>query len=157
MKRSPALSRTAVSTVVLSAVTMLAAGAIGVGTAAAATAGHHPKRPPAEHVPLSLHRAHLTEHHIDFGHRSKSRTVTGKQAKRLIRAFDRMTTQPTDYIHCEIAGGPVEIVTFRTARHTWVVREGVCTNIIVTRDGKALPTLLANAAWDNAIRHDLGH
>jgi hypothetical protein len=143
-------------TIALTAVAVLAVSAIGTGTAAATSAGHRPKRPAAEHVPLSVHRAHLVRRDDVFGSRRESRIVTGKQATRLVRAFDAMKTQPTNYVHCDIAGGPVEIVTFHTAKHTWAVKEMACSNIIVTRDGTSLPTLLPNAAWDRAVHHDLG-
>jgi hypothetical protein len=144
-------------TIALSAVTLLAVSAIGIGTAAATSASNRPKRPAAEHVPTSVHRAHLVRRDDVFSNNRESRTVTGKQARRLVRAFDAMKTQPTTYVHCDLAGGPVEIVTFHAARHTWVVKEMACSNIVVTRDGTSLPTLLPNAAWDRAVHHDLGH
>jgi hypothetical protein len=119
--------------------------------------GGRPKRPRSEHVPLSLRRAHLALRDEPFDHNRKSLTVTGKQAARLVRAFDSMKTVPRHYFTCDIAGGPQTIVTFRTAAHTWVVKQSACTNVVVTRDGKKLPTLIANGAWDKAIAHDLGH
>jgi hypothetical protein len=114
-----------------------------------------PKRPAAEHVPLSVHRVHIVRRNELQPTPAKTVTVTGKPATRLVRAFDAMKTQPTTYVHCNIAGGPEDVVTFRGVKHTWVVKEAACTNIVVTRDGKSLPTLLANTAWNHAIAHDL--
>lgn len=163
-------------TIALSAVAVMAMSGIGVGIAAAAptsasshsravaqarepvgASGHRPKRPASEHVPTSLHHVHLVRRDRPVGHATKNRTVTGKQATRLVRSFDAMKTQPKNYFHCDVAGGPEDIVTFRTAKHTWVVKESICTNVVVTRDGKPLPTLLANVGWEKAVAHDLGH
>ena len=113
------------------------------------------KRPATEHVPLSVHRVHLVRRVEPGGSVVASRTVTGKRATQLVRAFDTMKTEPTDYLRCDIAGGPEDIVTFRTAKHRWVVKESACTNVVVTRDGTALPTLIANDAWDKALSKDL--
>jgi hypothetical protein len=124
--------------------------------APALASGGRPKRPASEHVPLSLRRAHLAWRDEPFTHNRKSLTISGKKAARLIRAFDSMKTVPRHYFQCDIAGGPETIVTFRTAAHTWVVKESACTNVVVTRDGKKLPTLIADAGWDKAVAHDLG-
>jgi hypothetical protein len=117
---------------------------------------NRPKRPRSEHVPFSVHRVRLARSDKPFNKKSEHQIVTGKQATRLVRAFDAMKTQPTTYVRCDLVGGPLTTVTFRTAKHTWVVSESACTNILVTRDGKRLPTLIANPSWDKAIQHDLG-
>jgi hypothetical protein len=115
-----------------------------------------PKRPGSEHVPFSVHRVRLVRTDKPFSQKVERRTVTGKQAARLVHSFDAMKTELTTYVRCDIVGGPVTRLTFRTAKHTWVVKESACTNILVTRDGKRLPTLIANSSWDKAIQHDLG-
>jgi hypothetical protein len=115
-----------------------------------------PKRPGSEHVPFSVHRVRLARSDKPFNKKTERRTVTGKQAARLVRSFDAMKTQPETYLRCDLVGGPLTTVTFRTAKHTWVVSESACTNILVKRDGKRLPTLMANPSWDKAVQHDLG-
>jgi hypothetical protein len=124
--------------------------------APSAARNNRPKRPASEHVPRSLHRAQLTLRKEPFGKVMKRLTVDGKQATRLVRAFDAMKTLPRNAIRCMIAGGPQDVVTFRTAAHTWRVKESACTDVVVTHDGKRLPTLIPSAAWEKAIKHDLG-
>jgi hypothetical protein len=118
---------------------------------------HRPKKPARERIPASVHKVRLVRRNEPYTTNAASATVTGKQARTLVRAFNRMKTEPTDTMHCDLAGGPEELITFRTARHTWRVQEAACTNVMVRRDGKDLPTLISNATWDKAVAHDLGH
>jgi hypothetical protein len=83
-------------------------------------------------------------------------TEKGKKAAQLVTLFDALKREPKDTIHCDIAGGPETTVTFHGPHHTWIAREAACTNIEVTRDGKALPTLLPSTAWSKAVNADLG-
>jgi hypothetical protein len=82
--------------------------------------------------------------------------VKGTAATRLITLFDELKLEPKDTVHCDIAGGPMTVVTFRGLHHTWKATQGACTNVQVTRDGKPLPTLLPNQAWATAVRKQLG-
>ena len=113
-------------------------------------------RPRKEHVPSTLHKAHLALRKEPGGPISKRRTVTGKRGAALVTDFDALKIQPRGYAHCEIVGGPQDTVTFRTAKHTWVATESACTNVVVSRDGKRLPTLLPSKKWSKAIQHYLG-
>ncbi len=124
--------------------------------APATGSAHNPKRPPTEHIPLSIHRVQLVRRNLTGPPDRRKVTVTGQAATRLVRTFDAMKRQPRHYVHCLLVGGPETIVTFRSAAHTWVVTESACTNIVVTRDGKPLPTLLPGMAWERAVGHDLG-
>lgn len=116
-----------------------------------------PKRPKAEHVPDSVSHAKL--HYSVFGTAANNETVTesGRKARRLVHEFDRLKVEPKDTVHCDLAGGPTTTVTFRDKAHTWVAREAACTDVMVTRDGKALPTLLPSTAWEKTVARDLGH
>jgi hypothetical protein len=116
----------------------------------------HPKRPAAEHVPTSLRKVHLARRNEPFGAVKKRRTVTGKRAAALVKSFDALRVEPRNAIHCNVAGGPEDIATFRTHSHTWVATESACSNIVVTRDGKDLPTLVGSKAWEKAEKHYLG-
>jgi hypothetical protein len=114
-------------------------------------------RPKAEQVPTSVHRAQLAYRTEPFNPPTRRRTVTGKQAKTLVTDFNSLRRQPKHYLTCDIAGGPQTTVTFRTPNHTWVATQSACTNIVVTRDGKALPTLLSSEKWENAVQRFLGN
>jgi hypothetical protein len=115
-----------------------------------------PRKPASEVVPHSVHKARLARREVPYTKDAAYKTVTGKRAKALVAAFDRMKTEPTNSVHCDIAGGPEVLVTFRTAKHKWLVRQAACTDIVVTRDGKSLPTLISDTAWEHAVSHDLG-
>ncbi|HWA65340.1 MAG TPA: hypothetical protein VG899_03105 [Mycobacteriales bacterium] len=136
--------------------TLAAAGLLsgGVGAAAAAsatTAGA--TRPPAEHVPRTIHRAEVIYSGTTQG---TARTVRGRQATRLITLFDALRPEPPGTVHCDLAGGPTITVTFRGAHHTWVATQSACTNVQVARDGKPLPTLLPTNAWTHATYRVVG-
>ena len=124
--------------------------------APATGSGHHPKRPPTEHIPLSVHRVQLVRRNLTGPPDRRTVTVTGRAATRLVRTFDAMTRLPRHSAHCNVVGGPETIATFRSAAHTWVASESACTDVVVTRDGKPLPTLLPSTAWERAVEHDLG-
>jgi hypothetical protein len=81
--------------------------------------------------------------------------VRGTAARHLITLFDALKLEPKDTVHCDIAGGPMTIVSFRGLHHTWKATQGACTNVQVTRDGKPLPTLLPSQAWANAVQKQL--
>jgi hypothetical protein len=148
-------------TLVLSAV--LTVGVLGIpstGVAASSTGPGHQRaattRPRQEHVPRTLHKAHLALRKEPGGRVTKRRTVTGKRGAALVKDFDALKRQPRGYAHCEIVGGPQDTVTFRTAKHTWVATESTCTNVVVSRDGNRLPTLLPGKKWSKAVQHYLG-
>jgi hypothetical protein len=133
----------------------ISVGAVAASPAAGTTAASRPHRPVVEHVPLSVHHVRVVRRDRTGVSMTKQHTLNRKQARRLARAFDAMKTEPRGTVHCDIAGGPVTTVTFRTSAHIWRVREAACTNIVVTRDGKRLPTLLSNHRWEKALAHDL--
>jgi hypothetical protein len=121
-----------------------------------ATAATSPPRPAAEHVPFSVDQVRLS--YTDRGNPGSDRraTVRGNKASELARLFDSLRREPRGTVHCDVAGGPQTTVTFRSAKHVWVARQAACTNVTVTRDGKALPTLLPTKRWDATVSADLG-
>lgn len=80
--------------------------------------------------------------------------LTAKQDRHLIRVFDQLRREPRGTVHCDLAGGPTDTVRFTSRRHVWVAAQAACTNVRVTRDGRHLPTLLPDPAWEKALRHD---
>lgn len=122
-----------------------------------ATASHHPKRPASEYVPTTLRTVHLARRDQPGDAITKRRTVTGGSAAALVKDFDALPVVPRGAVHCNVAGGPQDIVRFRTKSHTWVATESACTNVVVTRDGHRLPTLIGSKAWEHDVHHYLGH
>lgn len=112
-------------------------------------------RPKTEHVPLPVSKVSIHYTVVAAPKQSKTVTLTTAQKKALTHDFDALHREPAGTVHCEIAGGPVDTVTFVGKHHIWVARQAACTNVQVTRDGKSLPTLLPSAAWSKAIKHDL--
>ncbi|HTW21251.1 MAG TPA: hypothetical protein VME70_13685 [Mycobacteriales bacterium] len=114
------------------------------------------KRPATEFVPAAAQHATIVRSDPTDGAKPVTVRLGAKQASRLAKIFDRLRTQPLDTVHCNVAGGPQTAVTFRTTQHKWVAREGACTNVVVHRDGKRLPTLLPSATWERVVKHLLG-
>jgi hypothetical protein len=112
-------------------------------------------RPNREHVPTSLRTVQLAKRNQLTGPITRRRTVTGPQAAALVTAFNSLAVVPRDAVHCNVVGGPQTIVRFRSKSHRWVATESACTNVVVSRDGKALPTLIGNAKWERLVRRDL--
>ena len=142
--------------------TTTALGASLVAAAGAqATTAHGTARPVTEHVPYAVHRVHLLYSSqtaapgTSRGHGTAA-TVHGAKATQLVDLFNALKREPRGTIHCQIAGGPQTTVTFYGPHHTWRATQGACTNIVVTRDGKALPTLLPTKAWTTTVNSDLG-
>jgi hypothetical protein len=150
--------RTVVGVAMAVSVLLGTAGVALASTDAPAQARTAP-RPAVEHVPTSLHNAQLsyTTTSVYPTEPGKVVDVHGAKASRLITLFNALKREPADTIHCDIAGGPQTTVRFRGAKHTWVATEGACTNVLVTRDGKALPTLLPSTQWSNTVSRDLGN
>jgi hypothetical protein len=135
------------------ATALVAIGLMTVSAGVAAASARTATRPAAEHVPVSIHKAEVL---YDGGSGAASaHLVKGARATRLITLFDALKREPLRTIHCDIAGGPMTIVTFQGANHVWKATEGACTNVVVTRDGKPLPTLLPSRAWAAAVHDDL--
>lgn len=126
----------------------------GIGTASATAS----TRPAAEHVPSAIQNARIadTSTYGSPGSPDKVVALHGAKAQELVRLFDALKLEPADTVHCMIAGGPQTTVTFHGTNHTWVATQGACTNIVVTRDGKSLPTLLPSKQWTATINRDLG-
>jgi hypothetical protein len=112
-------------------------------------------RPHTEQVPASIDRAALTYQKQSFRPATKHRVVHGRRAKTLARVFDRLKVQPPHAVSCNIAGGPVETVSFRAHHHHWIAQESTCSGIQVSRDHKLQPTLVPTAHWDRLVRHDV--
>jgi hypothetical protein len=112
-------------------------------------------RPSREHVPGSVHQARLSYRKEPFQPVSKRNTVTGHAAHSLVKAFNALAVEPPSRLQCQIAGGPSDSVTFRTKSHTWVAKESACSNVVVSRDGKALPTLIGSAKWERLVHRYL--
>jgi hypothetical protein len=112
-------------------------------------------RPSRERVPGSVHHARLTYRKEPFQPVSKRNTVSGRTAASLVKAFNALTVEPASRLQCLIAGGPSDSVTFRTTSHTWVAKESACSNVVVSRDGKLLPTLIGSAKWERLVHRYL--
>jgi hypothetical protein len=139
---------------------------IRVGAVAATTvlalyagipAGNAATRPHREHLPRSVAKATVGYHVLGQPSKNKSVKLGRTRLHRLARDFNRLKVEPRGTIHCDIAGGPMTTVVFRTAHHKWVATQAACTNVMVTRDGKSLPTLLPSTAWSKALARDLRH
>jgi hypothetical protein len=117
---------------------------------------HHAHRSLTEHVPHTVKSAYLAHRNEPTKRPTRHRTVTGHPASTLAIAFDALRAEPRDTVQCDIAGGPSDTVTFRTAKHTWVARQSACTEVVVTRDGNSLPTLIATTKWEHDLEHYLG-
>jgi hypothetical protein len=131
------------------AILLLAAAPAFGGSAARAA------RPKTEHVPLPVSKVSIHYTAVTTPKQSKAVKLTTAQKKALTHDFDALHREPAGTVHCQIAGGPVDTVTFVGKHHTWVARQAACTNVQVTRDGKTLPTLLPSSKWSKAIKHDL--
>ncbi|HEX3824482.1 MAG TPA: hypothetical protein VHV79_08455 [Mycobacteriales bacterium] len=112
-------------------------------------------RPTREHVPTSLRTVELARRNQLAGPITRRRTVTGHSAAKLVETFDSLALVPRDAVHCNVAGGPQTIVRFRTKSHRWDATESACTNVVVTRDGKPLPTLIGSAKWERLVQREL--
>jgi hypothetical protein len=113
-------------------------------------------RPYREHVPASVHTAHLMYKKSAIKSKARRRTATGAKAAALVKSFDKLKLRPRNSVVCDIAGGPTTTVRFATKKHTWLVTQSVCNDIQVTRDGKPLPSLLPSRAWEKAVQAGLG-
>lgn len=125
----------------------------------AAAHGPHPAtkpRPAAEHVPASVHKANVSYRKDPSAPPSKHRTVHGAKAHALVHSFNHLKREPNKYVTCDIAGGPIDMVVFRTAEHVWRVQQSPCSEVQVTRDNTSLPTLISNQKWSTAVAAALG-
>jgi hypothetical protein len=135
-------------------VTAIATAGLLTTSAVAGAWASAASRPSTEHVPTAIHTAEVLYDGGASGGAS-AHLVKGGAATRLITLFNALKLEPRNTIHCDIAGGPTTIVSFKGAHHLWKATQSACTNVQVTRDGKGLPTLLATRAWTNAVRKDL--
>lgn len=147
----------------LAVAVLIGAGCVGasVTSVAMAAATHHRARPAAEHVSGAVHRVTLryiieTTSPAESRGQGRTRTVSGTKATRLVKLFNALKREPKGYLHCALAGGPQTTVTFHGPHHTWVAKESACTNVLVSRDGKSLPTLLPSKTWTKTVNADLG-
>ncbi|HEX3705709.1 MAG TPA: hypothetical protein VHV76_03685 [Mycobacteriales bacterium] len=149
---------------VIATTTVLSGSLVGASAADAATrhGDHASARPATEHVSDAVHRVALRYSNGTVTTPTSSSgggggaTVHGAKATKLVDLFNALKREPRGTIHCDVAGGPQTTVTFHGPHHTWVAKQAACTNVLVTRDGKALPTLLPSKAWTAAVNHDLG-
>jgi hypothetical protein len=112
-------------------------------------------RPRAEHVPATVHTVRLAHRASPAKPWTHRRTVSGKRAHALVKAFNHLKVEPPHYIHCQAAGGPEDRVVFAAAKHSWVATQAPCTNLQVRRDGKTLPALLTPKRWTRAVQAGL--
>jgi hypothetical protein len=119
--------------------------------------GYAQLRPRSEHVPASVHKAEVSYRQTPSAPATKRRTVRGAKARALVHTFDHLKREPNNYVICDIAGGPLETIVFRTATHDWTVEQSPCSEVQVKRDDKALPTLLSDAQWSKAVAAAIGH
>lgn len=115
----------------------------------------HALPPVAERVPRSVHRARVTYRKQSFSRVTKRRTVRGPRAAALVAAFDSLSVEPRHAVSCNVAGGPSQTVTFRTAQHRWTAMQTTCTGVEVARDHQRLATLSPDRRWDRAVRRAL--
>lgn len=114
-------------------------------------------RPAAEHVPAAVDQVRIA--YRDSANPSENKTVdlNGRKADHIIDLFNSLKPEAPGTAHCLVASTADTRVIFRGAHHKWVATEAVCTDLEVSRDGKALPTLVVTHAWDAALTHYLGH
>jgi hypothetical protein len=104
-----------------------------------------------EHVPGSLRT--VTVARIDATDNSviKQRTITGSQARILVRDFDALRREPPEGAR----SCPLQLTarrsTFAAAGHTWQVEDEFCGVDSVTRDGHDLPDLVPDNAFTRAL------
>jgi hypothetical protein len=105
-----------------------------------------------EHVPGSLRT--VTVARIDATDNSviKQRTITGNQARILVRDFDTLRREPPEGAR----SCPIQLTarqaTFAAAGHTWQVEDEFCGVDAVTRDGHDLPDLVPDNAFTRALK-----
>jgi hypothetical protein len=105
-----------------------------------------------EHVPGSLRT--VTVARIDATDNSviKQRTITGSQARILVRDFDALRREPPEGAR----SCPLQLTarrsTFAAAGHTWQVEDEFCGVDSVTRDGHDLPDLVPDNAFTRALK-----
>jgi hypothetical protein len=105
---------------------------------------------------VTLHRSETWSSSGSSGGSGAAATERGAKAQRLVDLFNQLKREPRNYVHCDAVGGPTTVVTFHGVRHVWVAKQSTCTNIVVTRDGRSLPTLLPSKAWTRTVNADLG-
>lgn len=154
MGRQAPVRRTATVGTVVASVVLSATAASYAGT-------HRPHpatrpRPAAEHVPATVDKANVSYRQSPAAPPSKHRTVHGAKARALVHSFNHLAREPKNYVTCDIAGGPIEMVVFRTTKHVWRVQQSPCSEVQVTRDNGSLPTLISDPKWSKAVAAALG-
>lgn len=136
-------------------VAVLAGSAVALTAPALAAA--RSARPAAETVPLSVDHVRIL--YRDSANPDKNETVRlhGKRADHMIELFDALAREPKDAAHCLAMGTASTSVVFKGSAHKWVTSQAICTGVGVSRDGKSMPTLVPNDAWDKALTRHLGH
>ena len=132
---------------------LIGAAAVGSGLAVVSPAA---AAPGAEHIPTSVSHARIDYTDAQDASHNQHVRLHGKRAQHLVTLFDELKREPRNTVHCDAIGGPTTTVTFHGPNHTWVAKQATCTNIVVTRDGKSLRTLLPSKAWTKAVNSDLG-
>jgi hypothetical protein len=111
-----------------------------------------PRRPSAEHVPLSLRTVRLLKFKGFPTHVVKRGTVHGKVAAELVRDFDALVVSPPGETSCPAGGGTTRRAVFRAHGHTWRAGYPSCVFVSVTRDGHSLPDLVPDNAFSHALK-----
>jgi hypothetical protein len=127
--------------------------------AAYAVVVREPPRPVATTVPLTLDQVTVVARSALRNSRGHGpivtrRTVTGSEARRLVRDFDQLKVRPPGVTSCPLAWQS-ETATFRSGGHTWVATTGLCVGVAVSLDGHAVAALDTTAAFDRDMREAL--
>jgi hypothetical protein len=110
-----------------------------------------PVRHRREVVPRSLRTVTVATVDVTDHSVSKQRTVTGRQARTLVRELDALRVEPPEGPRSCPLQLTANRATFVTHGHTWRVLDEVCGVDSVTRDHRRLPDLVP----DKAFTHDL--
>jgi hypothetical protein len=111
-----------------------------------------PRRPTAEHVPLSVRTVRLLKLKGFPSHVVKRLTVHGNVAATLVRDFDALVVSPPGETSCPSGGGTSWRAVFRAHGNTWRTTYPSCVFVSVTRDRHSLPDLVPDKAFTHALR-----
>jgi hypothetical protein len=110
------------------------------------------RRPATEKVARAVHTVHLRR---TGGAATKTATVNGNLARTLVESFNALAPIHGVVFNCTATTGPTTTLTFGDSAHTWVASEDPCGLLTVTRDGTALPTVVAQGPWDQFVQQAL--
>jgi hypothetical protein len=110
-----------------------------------------PRRPTAEHVPLSVRTVRLVKLKGFPARVVKRKTVHGKAVATLVSDFDALRVSPPGESSCPADTGRFIRAIFRAYGHSWRAGYPSCASVSVTRDGDTLPELVPDQAFTHAL------